>query len=94
MVLRLTDGSQYDLQDCKQECDPESGDDMLICTLSKEYDFNEVTKILKKDEIAEIISVLDETGFIFQSNDYTNVASITNDIKTKTITIKFNNKKN
>jgi len=93
MWLRLTDGKQYDLLECNQECNPETGEHTLVCVLSKDYEFAEVVEELKKDEIAEILSVMDESGFIFQSKEYNNAALVTNDIKTGKITIKFNNQK-
>lgn len=98
MELRLTDGLELHLLDCSQEYNPETGEKALICVLSKEYTFNEISAELNKSEIAEILSVFEDKegdcrDMIFQSKEYTNVASVSNDIKTGMITVKFNNQK-
>ena len=93
MRLRLTNGEDYSLTSCKQECEPETGENLLTCTLTKEYDFEEIIKILKMPEIAEIITVYnDDNEMAFQSKDYKKIYFVEKDISTGLITIKFSTK--
>ena len=92
MTIRLTDGTELELLSCNQECDAKTNDNLLICELTKGYEFNEISDILKKENISEILTVFDDNRTVaFQSKDYNRVLSVTHDVFTDTITIKFKN---